>query len=256
MAHRAMHAGIFAAGVGARLGSSAGRPKGLTPVGGRPLIEWILDDLRAAGVSDTVVIINEESIALRDHVRRSHPASAVRWIVETTPSSMHSFLRVMETLAAEGDEGPFLISTVDTVAPPGTFRRFVELAGRAQADVVLALTTRIEDENPLRVELGSDPDYASTQGLELERNQGLTPNTVAVLGCGPYATAGYYLVRSTVLAEAAAGRHANLGALRQFFKHLFETGYRLSGIVMPDSVDVDRPEDLEAAERLLRATAI
>ena len=45
---------------------------------------------------------------------------------------MHSFLRVVETLAAGGDEGPFLVSTVDTVAPPGAFARFAAEARRTR----------------------------------------------------------------------------------------------------------------------------
>jgi HAD superfamily hydrolase (TIGR01549 family) len=256
-AQRSLRAGIFAAGVGARLGSSTA--KGLTRVAGRPLIDWILDDLADAGVSEIVMIINEQSTALREHVGTAWP---IRWIVETTPSSMHSFLRVMETLAAGGDQGPFLISTVDTIAPPGTFRMFVDRASRApDADAVLALTTRIGDDNPLLIS-GSDPDYERGRGYfpcSSEENtpvpfriEGLTP--ITAIGCGKYATAGYYLVRSTVLAEADAGRTANLGALRQFFRHLFDRGYRLSGVCMPDSIDVDRPSDVKDAERLLRTS--
>jgi NDP-sugar pyrophosphorylase family protein len=203
------------------------------------MVDWILDDLDAAGASEIVMIINEQSIALRDHVDRQTRRCPVRWIIETTPSSMHSFLRVLEELTRDGDEGPFLISTVDTVAPAGTFRRFVEAAARGpEADIVLALTTRIEDENPLRVE--ADP-------------QGEAGAPILAFGDGRFATAGYYFVRTTVLREARAGRAAELTALRLFFRHLFDRGYRLSGVCMPDSVDVDRPSDIEAAERLLRA---
>jgi NDP-sugar pyrophosphorylase family protein len=265
----ALRAGIFAAGFGSRLGNVSGRPKGLTPIGGRPLIDWILQDLEAAGVSETVVIVNEQSIALRDYVDRRNPAdrlrqgyggppklhaeaeagshnvSSVRWIVETTPSSMHSFLRVMEELARGGGKDPFLISTVDTIAPPGTFRTFVNLAqGAPSADVVMALTSRIEDEHPLKVDTDSRRRAAGEAGAP-----------ILAIGEGSYATAGYYFVRSSVLREAAAGRAANFPALRVFFRHLFDRGYRLTGVCMPDSVDVDRPSDIEAAEQLLRSSA-
>lgn len=237
-----MRAGIFAAGFGSRLGASHRRPKGLTPIGGRPLIDWILQDLESAGAADIVMIINEQSTAIRDHVDRNLRSRAVRWIVQTTPSSMHSFLRVVETLAQDGDEGPFLISTVDTIAPPGTFREFIERCDRVPGnDVVLALTTVIDDEHPLRI--------------DVDVREGERGGPVRAVGSGPYATAGYYLVRSTVLCEAKAARARNLTALRLFFAHLLERGYRLSGIGMPESIDVDRPSDIEAAERLLRTAA-
>jgi NDP-sugar pyrophosphorylase family protein len=233
-----MRAGIFAAGFGSRLRSavSPDTPKGLVRVAGRPLIDWVLSDLAAAGVTETIVIINEESTSVRDHVDRWSPRP-VRWLVETTPSSMHSFLRVLEALASDGGQGPFLMTTVDTIAPAGTFRRFLEAAQGAPSDVVLALTTLIEDEHPLCIEIESES---------------AGPSRVTSVGTGRLATAGYYLVDRAVLREADEGRRANFSALRVFLKHLFDRGYRLSGIPMPDSVDVDRPADVAAAERILR----
>jgi NDP-sugar pyrophosphorylase family protein len=244
-----MRAGILAAGFGARLGASSQRPKGLTVVHGRPLIEWVLQEFARAGVSDVLIIINEQASPLREHVDRltADPEyragfagpPPVRWIIETTPSSMHSFLRVVETLADDGDDGPFLISTVDTIARPGTFAAFVAQCGRMpRADVILALSSLVDDENPLRIELTDDGS-----------------RRLRAFGTGPYVTAGYYLVRASVLREARVARDAPLDALRLFLAHLFHSGYSLLGVPMPDSVDVDRPSDIDAAERLLRTAS-
>ena len=237
-----MRAGIFAAGFGSRLraaGAEPETPKGLVPIAGRPLVDWVLSDLAAASVTEAVVIINEQSTSLRDHVDRHSPIP-VRWLVETTPSSMHSFLRVLEELASSGPDERFLMTTVDTIAPGGTFSRFLDAARDAPSDLVLALTTLIDDENPLRIGIASDAG-------------GLSP--VTSIGAGRFATAGYYLVGVSVLREAAAGRAGAFAALRAFMKHLFDRGYRLSGVPMPDSVDVDRPADVASAERILRAGA-
>ncbi|MDO9352225.1 MAG: 2-C-methyl-D-erythritol 4-phosphate cytidylyltransferase, partial [Solirubrobacteraceae bacterium] len=46
---------LVAAGKGERLGSPL--PKALVPVGGRPMLEWSVDALRAAGVEDIVVAL-------------------------------------------------------------------------------------------------------------------------------------------------------------------------------------------------------
>jgi NDP-sugar pyrophosphorylase family protein len=232
-----MRAGMLAAGFGSRLQTAAGtnRPKGLVPIAGRPLVDWVLADLANAGVTETTVIINEQSTALRDHVDRSSPMP-IRWLVETTPSSMHSFLRVLEDLAGRDDDGPFLMTTVDTIAPAGTFRRFLDASHGASSDLVLALTTFVDDEHPLLVEMESD------SGL----------SAVTSVGAGRFATAGYFLAGRAVLREADTGRRAGFIALRQFVKHLYERGYRLSGLLMPDSIDVDRPADVASAERILR----
>ena len=165
----------------------------------------------------------------------------MRWIVETTPSSMHSFLRVVEKLAETSDEGPFLISTVDTIATPGTYKMFVDAARTAPgADVVLGLTTKIEAEKPLTVTI--EPSA-----------QGRIARITAFGGEGTYATGGYYFVRPSVIRQAAAGRAANLSALRLFFTWLLDRGYQFTGVIMPDSIDVDRPSDVGAAETLLRS---
>lgn len=236
-----MRAGVFAAGLGSRLQSGASRrPKALATVGGRPLIDRVLAEIADAGASEVVVIVNEHSTSVRDHAARTSPLP-IRWIVETTPSSMHSFLRVLEELASSGDRGPFLMSTVDTVVATGTFRQFAMRAQReAPADVVLALTSLVDDENPLRVAVDSDSSECSP---------------VTAIGHGPLVTAGYYLVRPAILREAERCRAQQVSALRSFFRHLFDNGYRLSGIQMADSVDVDRPADIAAAERLLRSSA-
>jgi len=237
---RLLRGGIFAAGFGSRLQPSSGTPKALTAVAGRPLIDWILDDFEGAHIEEVAIIINEQSLAVRAHVDAERRSCRVRWIVETTPSSMHSFLRVVETLADDGDDGPFLISTVDTIAPPGTFRRFADASRPVlAADMVLALTSRIDDEKPLRVEIKPHAAGAAVDVLRFG-------------GEGAYATAGYYFVRTSVLREAAAGRAANLGAFRLFFGRLLDCGYSVAGVCMPDSIDVDRPADISAAELLLR----
>jgi NDP-sugar pyrophosphorylase family protein len=237
-----MRAGIFAAGFGARLRPDfepTGTPKALMRVAGRPLIDWVLSDLERAAVEQVVVIVNEDSTSIRDHVERSGRAGCT-WLVETTASSMHSFLRVLEELARVGDDGPFLITAVDTIAPAGTFRQFAEMAAAAPlADIVFGLTTFVDDENPLRIGV-ADHSAAVAE--------------VTCGGDGPYATAGYFLVRSSVLREAGVARASRFRALRVYLRHLFGCGYRMSGIRMADSVDVDRPSDVATAERLLRAS--
>src|SRR5205823_3995980 len=117
---------------------------------------------------------------------------------------------------------------------------FVERASALpDADVVLALTTHIDDEKPFRIRIADEESGA-----------------VAAMNDGPYATAGYYTVRASVLRETDAARAAGLAALRQFFAHVFARGFRFAGVPMPDSIDVDRIGDVAAAERLIRRATV
>jgi NDP-sugar pyrophosphorylase family protein len=211
-------------------------------VGNLTLIEHVLNSMAGAGASEVIVIINEDSFAVRDHVAALSWPFALRWIVETTPTSMHSFLRVVETLAADGDDGPFLISTVDTVAGALTYSRFFAEALRLdQAAVTLALASPGNDEKPLLVRRTPGNSRISAIG------DAAAPSD--------YATAGVYAVRGSILREAEAARREGVDALRTFLGRLLERGYHLAGIPIAQSIDVDRPADIRTAEEFLRSTA-
>lgn len=234
-----LKAGILAAGRGERLRGAANPLKPLVKVGSQTLIDHVLGAMSNAGASEVVVIINEDSLAVRDHVSKQEWPFALRWIVETTPTSMHSFLRLMETLAADGDDGPFLISTVDTVAGSQTYRRFIAEAQRNDAAAVaLALTLPGSDEKPLLVRLAPGTSRIIAIGNAAARSE--------------YATAGIYAVRASILREAEASRRDGLDALRTFLGRLFDRGYQLCGIPIAESIDVDRPGDVGTAEAFLR----
>lgn len=232
---RNLRAGILAAGRGERLRSSASPLKPLAMVGGETLIERVLKSMAEAGAAEVVVIINEDSEAVRDHVTKGKWPFELRWIVETTPSSMHSFLRLVEVLASDGNDGPFLVSTVDTVAAPNAYAEFMERARRESAAVTLALTSPGDDEKPLLVRLRSGE------------------SRVAAFGEGEYATAGVYVVRPIILREAEEARRDGVDALRKFFGRLLERDYPVAGIPISQSIDVDRPTDIETAETFLRS---
>jgi NDP-sugar pyrophosphorylase family protein len=238
MNDRPLRAGVLAAGRGERLRSRPSDLKPLARIGSQTLIEHVLKSMAAAGAAEVVVIINEDSGAVRDHVAKSDWPFALRWIVETTPTSMHSFLRVVETLAADGSDGPFLLSTVDTVTSPKVYADFMERASALHAAIALALTFPSDDEKPLLVRM-------RTGDSRIEK-----------FGDGEYVTAGVYAVNPIILREAEAARAIGLGALRDFLQRLLARGYEMAGIPISESIDVDRPPDLAAAEALLRSAQI
>jgi NDP-sugar pyrophosphorylase family protein len=233
MNNRPLGAGVLAAGRGERLRKQASDLKPLARIGEQTLIEHVLKSMAAAGAAEVVVIINEDSRGVRDHVARRDWPFGLRWIVETTPTSMHSFLRLVETLAADGSDGPFLLSTVDTITSPQAYADFMKKASESNAAISLALTSPGDDEKPLLVRMGND--------ARIEK-----------FGEGQFATAGIYAVRPIILREAEAARRDGLQALRNFLQRLHERGYEIAGIPISESIDVDRPGDLAAAEAFLR----
>ena len=238
-----LKSGILAAGRGERLRGASNCLKPLVKVGGQSLIEHVLTAMSDAGAGEVVVIINEDSLAVRDHVSKMQWPFALRWIVETTPTSMHSFLRLVESLAEDGDEGPFLISTVDTVAGGQTYARFIaEAQSNERAAVTLALTSPGNDEKPLLVRTAPGSGRVVAIGPEAAPSE--------------YATAGVYAVRASILREAEPARRDGVDALRSFLGRLLDRGYELSGIPIAEAIDVDRPADIGTAEAFLRSASV
>jgi NDP-sugar pyrophosphorylase family protein len=259
---RPWRAGVIAAGRGERLQNGRPRLKPLVPVGGLTLVERVLSSLGEAEPAEVVVIVNEASIAVKDHVSSRPWPFALRWIVETTPSSMHSFLRVVEALAADGDSGPFLLSTVDTVAQQGAFGAFAEASRESDADVTLAIIPTPDDDKPLLVGVRppSDPigDWAGVRRVsDPNRATALSVDTIGADAAGsPWATAGYYAVRASILREADEARRDGVTALRAFLGRLLARGFRVNAVPVAPGIDVDRPSDIRAAEAFLKQVGV
>lgn len=243
-------AGIIAAGWGQRLGQTI--PKALTRVAGKPLIDHMLDGLRAAGITHVTCIVNEAARAVPEYVQQTDRDMVMDWIVKTTPSSMHSFLIVLERLAQTG-ESFYFMTTVDAVCPPVTFKQFADSCAQFEhPDVCLGLTRLIDDEKPLYVRMRGDEDNGS-HGAHPSKN----PDDYQILALtdkprgSSHITAGFYGVNPRILEQKASAQSAAFSALRHYLAHLLQCGYRFYGVPLPDIVDLDRPEDIRRAEDLL-----
>jgi NDP-sugar pyrophosphorylase family protein len=248
-----MRAGIIAAGWGERLGQKV--PKALTPVGNRKLIDYTLDGLEKAGVTSVTCIVNESARAVPDYVAKSGRKLSMDWIIQTTPSSMHSFLIVLERLA-KTPQPIYFMTTVDSVCPPSAYRNFTETCQLfPEADVCLGLTKLIDDEKPLRVAMSGEAGTGIMPARVQDNPEAF--EIVAMTNNGfdsEYVTAGFYGVSPRILKEKDKALGSGFTALRQYLGYLLKYGYRFYGVPLPPVVDVDRPQDIQAAERFLMET--
>jgi len=221
--------GIIAAGLGTRLRADGYRmSKAMVPVGGRPLIAHALDRFRAAGVVSLTIILNEESDDCREWLDRNARDLDLDLIVRSTSSSFASFDIVAKRLAGN----PALITTVDSILPVGDFRRFVQSAAAFPKDaIVLGVTPHVEDEKPLRATLDAE---GRIHGLGAER--------------GTHVTAGLYWLP----ADRPTAPGTGFARLRDHLKILADRA-PIYGVALPLVYDIDRAQDIEAAERAARA---
>jgi NDP-sugar pyrophosphorylase family protein len=228
-----MIAGIIAAGEGSRLRAGGIlTPKPLVPVNGVPIIERLLRSLHRCGIASVRCIINGESLVVRDYVDGLRLPFPVEFIVKTTPSSMHSFFE----LAPHLGDGRFLLTTVDSVFDEADLRRLIGTAANDRtSDGILAVTDFVDDENPLYVDAGADGRIASFSKTERAR----------------WVTGGLYALSSRVFREIEPARQLGISRLRNFLGHLVSHGYDLRIFPFSTIIDVDRADDIRAAERLL-----
>lgn len=232
-----MKAGLIAAGHGERLAAAGiDTPKPLVRVAGRALVDHVLDAMAAAGIDEVHCIFNAEpaSDAVEAHCRARGAGPRLAIVRRTTPSSMESLF----TLAPRLGDGRFLLLTVDAVFAPPVLRDFVDRARAAEADAVLAITDFVDDEKPLYAALGADGAITAL-GADARGSR--------------WITAGFYVFHPRVFAEIDAARRAGFTALRQFLGHLLARGYRVVGTPIGKTLDVDRPEDVAAAEAFVRS---
>ena len=230
---RAMHAGIIAAGLGERLKAS-GLPKPLVPVAGRPLVHWIVAGLQHAGADAITILLNTKGGEVRRSLETAFPRMRWRFLDWDSPSSWESFRRVSAELAGCAER--FVISTVDALARPEDVARFAARALEAGEDAALAVTPFVDDENPLWVDV--EAGRAKAVGVDAKRKERVT--------CGLYGLSG------TLARRLPRQEHERL---RDYWTTLARSGARISAVDIEKTIDVDRPEDLTAAEDFLRSTA-
>ncbi len=123
---------VLAAGEGTRMKSDL--PKVLHPIGGRPLIDSVLDTARAGGANHLCVVIGSGAEKVRAHLGKAAPEARVFEQRERLGTA-HAALTAREALAAH--QGPVLVLFGDTpLVRPKTIASLTErlLAG---ADIAL-----------------------------------------------------------------------------------------------------------------------
>lgn len=226
-AHTIRQGGIIAAGAGSRLRADGCRvAKPMVRIGGRPLIAHGLERFRAGGIRRVTVIINEASDDCRQWLARNAGDCDLEVIQRTTASSFDSFRLVADRLAG----APAVITTVDAVMADEDFCDFVAAAAGFPRDaMVLGLTDRCEDDNPLWATL--DPSDGRIRGLGGDS--------------GSHVTAGLYVLPP----QLPTGPTTGFDRLRGYLRWLVEAGHPVHGIVLPCVFDIDRMRDVAAAER-------
>ncbi|MBR6493901.1 MAG: NTP transferase domain-containing protein, partial [Prevotella sp.] len=153
---------IIAAGEGSRLAQEGiDAPKPLVKIHGEHLIDRLVRIFMVNEAEEIVVICNDLTTEVSEHLRQlqnagelyGNPLPKLRFVVKTTPSSMHSFHELSQLLD-DGSDKPFILTTVDTIFREDDFKGYLRAFKQALndgCDGLMGVTYYIDDEKPLYV---------------------------------------------------------------------------------------------------------
>lgn len=233
-----MNYAIIAAGEGSRLrNEGVAAPKPLVPLNGRPMIGRLIDVFLKCNAETISVIVNEQMTEVADYIRELAPTLPVelKLVVKTTPSSMHSFYEVSRHFNGE----KFILTTVDTIFREDDFRRYAEAYEAANDnDGMMALTTYIDDEKPLYV--------------DVDANMKITAFCDQAFDGVRFISGGIYGLSGKALSVLENCIDSGVSRMRNFQRALVEAGLNLKAYDFGKIIDVDHQEDIVKAEQFIK----
>lgn len=241
-----MNYAIIAAGNGSRLAQEGvAQPKPLVRVQGECLIERLFRIFSQNDAENIFVICNEEMKDVAEFIRMyatqcrariSEPE--IHLLVKSTPSSMHSLYELSQLMRKEMTSDKFILTTVDTIFDEKEFSEYVSLfAADDSADSMMGLTTYIDDEKPLYVEVKGQNQitgYFDTQS-----------------GC-THISAGIYGLSTKAFAVLDNCIESGQSRMRNFQRALVADGLLLRPFIFSNVFDIDHASDIEKAENYLK----
>jgi MurNAc alpha-1-phosphate uridylyltransferase len=230
---------VLAAGLGTRMRPLTDKvPKPLVPVGGKPLINHVLDRLAAAGVETAVVNVHHLADQLEQHLKpRRAPKIVIsdeRDVVLGTGGGVAKALPLL-------GPAPFVLVNSDTLWIDGVKPNLERLAAAFRPDRMDALLLLAP--TATSVGYGGRGDFSMAPDGRLRRR--------GERDVVPFVYAGIAMLSPALFRDAPGGAFA----LTQLFDRAIEQerlfGLRLEGVWM----HVGTPDAVAAAERAILASA-
>ena len=231
---------IIAAGDGSRLAQEGvTEPKPLVKVRGERLIDRLIRIFMGNNATEIVVICNEQMSDVASHLKMIQDKGLnglpvpLRFVVKSTPSSMHSFYELRNFLR----DDPFILTTVDTIFDESEFHDYVlsfqdKIAHGAAA--LMGVTDYIDDEKPLYV--GVD---------NVMRINGYYDNAQVD---SRFISAGIYGLTASSFDILEACIEKGESRMRNFQRALVAAGLRIEALPLTKVFDIDHIEDIKKAD--------
>ena len=260
---------IIAAGEGSRLAhEGVTLPKPLVRVGGEALIDRLFRIFMDNDAEEIVVVCNDRTTQVAQHLAtvqrdglNGRPVP-LRFVVKSTPSSMHSFYEISPYLHG----GPFVLTTVDTIFRETEFRDYIRAFSLCDADGLMGVTDFVDDEKPLwvgtvsRVESGALSVEGGKRRVEITGFYDIPPSSLhsplsSLLSHSSeerqFISAGIYGLKENALTTLNGCIERGEQRMRNFQRALISDGRRLLAFPFTKVLDIDHASDIEKATQFI-----
>nr|WP_315090235.1 sugar phosphate nucleotidyltransferase [uncultured Prevotella sp.] len=231
---------IIAAGDGSRLAQEGvTEPKPLVKVRGERLIDRLIRIFMGNNATEIVVICNEQMSDVASHLKMIQDKGLnglpvpLRFVVKSTPSSMHSFYELRHFLR----EDPFILTTVDTIFDESEFHDYVLSFQDKIAqgvDALMGVTDYIDDEKPL---------YVGVDNVMRINGYYDTPQADS-----HFISAGIYGLTAPSLDILEACIEKGESRMRNFQRALVAAGLQIEAYPLTKVFDIDHINDIRKAD--------
>lgn len=169
-----MKALILAAGKGTRLRPiSDGVPKQLVPVAGKPVIEYVIEDIKSCGITDIGVVVGDSQSPISRHLGSGEDLGVdLSYIVQEEPEGLADAVACGREFT--GDE-PFLVYFGDTLISPEATEKIV--SGFGEGDAASLGLQRVDEPSRYGIARFEDGELA---GMEEKPDE--PPSDLAYIG--------------------------------------------------------------------------
>lgn len=194
---------------------------------------------------EVVVIVNNLTSLVQEHLNRMDSKVPLKVVVKTTPSSMHSFYELSPYLG----EGKFCLTTVDTVFREDEFKDYIEEYRSSDYDGMMAVTDFIDDEKPLYVSTNKKLDITGFHdSMEDFYHSEAFLNLHAECR---FISGGIYCLDGKSIQTLHRCMEQGMSRMRNFQRQLVADGLRLKARPFSKILDVDHASDIVKAEEFL-----
>lgn len=231
---------IIAAGDGSRLAQEGiTEPKPLVKVRGERLIDRLIRIFMGNNATEIVVICNEQMSDVASHLKMIQGKGLnglpvpLRFVVKSTPSSMHSFYELRNFLR----DDPSILTTVDTIFDESEFHDYVlsfqdKIAQGTAA--LMGVTDYIDDEKPL---------YVGVDNVMRINGYYDTPQADS-----HFISAGIYGLTAPSLDILEACIEKGESRMRNFQRALVAAGLQIEAYPLTKVFDIDHINDIRKAD--------